>query len=171
MVQKPPISGIEVLTSDHNVGDFSCGTPDFDDWLRNHALQSQRSDGVRVYVLHRDGRVVAYYALTFGSVAKSAAPSRIGRGIAEYGIPVIILARLAVDEDEKHHGLGTALLRDALLRAEQAAEIGGLRALLIHVYDDAVKPFYEQFDIFEESPTDRLHLFLLMKDLRKELGQ
>jgi len=165
-----PISDVEPLGAGHDVSDFDCGTPAFNDWLREHALNSQRSDGVRVYVLHRAGRVVAYYALTFGSVEKSKAPDRIGRGLGEYGgIPVIILARLAVDRSEQGRNLGSALFRDALLRAARASEIGGLRALLIHVYEDSVRPFYAKYNL-QESPTDRMHLFLLMKDLRAMIG-
>lgn len=166
-----PISDVEPLTSQHDVTDFDCGVPVFNDWLRKHALQSQRSDGVRVFVLHRSGRVVGYYALTFGSVARAEAPPRHSAGLGQYGgIPVIILARLAVDAGEQGRNLGTALFRDALLRAAGASEIAGLRAMLIHVYDDSVRSFYARFNLLEESPTNPLHLFLLMKDLRRMIA-
>ncbi|RLT28015.1 MAG: GNAT family N-acetyltransferase [Chloroflexi bacterium] len=161
------MSAVELLTADHDLSEFDCGTEVFDTWLRDHALQSQRSDGVKVRVLHRAGRVVAYYALTFGSVGRESAPPRAGKGLGDYGgIPVIILARLAVDQREQGAGLGRYLVRDALLRSAAAAEIGGVRALLIHAYEEKVKTFYAKSGIKEESPTDPLHLFLLMKDLR-----
>ena len=90
---------------------------------------------------------------------------RVGRGIARHPIPMMLLARLAVDQTEQRRGLGKALLKDALLRTSQAAEIAGIRALLVHAKDDEARAWYASFD-FEPSPTDAYHLFLLMKDLR-----
>ena len=78
---------------------------------------------------------------------------------------MMLLARLAVDQTEQRRGLGKALLKDALLRTSQAAEIAGIRALLVHAKDDEARAWYASFD-FEPSPTDAYHLFLLMKDLR-----
>jgi predicted N-acetyltransferase YhbS len=78
---------------------------------------------------------------------------------------VILLGRLAVDRKEQRSGLGSHLLRDAIIRSVEAAEIIGVRALLVHALNDAAASFYRHFD-FEPSPTDALHLMLLMKDAR-----
>jgi GNAT superfamily N-acetyltransferase len=110
-------------------------------------------------------RVVGYYALAAGSVEHEEVPARIRKGLARYPVPVILLARLAVDQQERGRGLGAALLKDALTRAARAADEIGARAILVHAKDDEARSFYEHFD-FEPSPSDPLHLFLLMKDLR-----
>lgn len=160
-----PLSRVEPLTSAHDTSQFDCGEDELSRWLTDHALASQLSDGVRVWVVHRAGHVVGYYALTSAAVIKAEAPPRTGRGLGNYPIPVILLARLAVDRSEQGAGLGKALFKDALRKAAAAAEIVGSRALLIHAIDERARAFYQQFDV-EESPTDPLHLFLLMKDIR-----
>jgi len=121
-----------------------------------------------VYVAHRAGRVVGYYALAAASVELEEAPARVKKGLARRPIPVILLARLAVALSEQGRGLGAALLRDALNRIGSAADQIGARAVLVHAKDDEAKSFYQHYD-FEPSPTDPLHLFLLMKDLRAVL--
>ena len=109
--------------------------------------------------------MVGYYALAVASVEPESVPERVKRGLARHAIPVILHARLAVDLAEQRKGLGAALLKDALRRAVAAAEEIGARAVLVHAKDEEARVFYEKFD-FESSPTDPLHLFLLMKDLR-----
>jgi GNAT superfamily N-acetyltransferase len=159
------LSGSEPLTNDHDVESFDCGRDSITTWLRDYALASQRGESARVYVVHRAGRVVGYYALAAASVEKAEAPTRVGRGLPSQSIPVVLLARLGVDTTEQGTGLGRALVKDALLRTARAADQIGARALLVHALDEDVIPFYEQWD-FERSPTNPLHLFLLMKDLR-----
>lgn len=110
--------------------------------------------------------MVGYYALAAGSVEPAQAPERVKKGLARHPIPVILLARLAVDRREHGNGLGKALLKDALIRAAGAATAIGARAVLVHAKDEEARTFYEHFD-FEPSPTDPLHLFLLMKDLQR----
>jgi len=90
-------------------------------------------------------------------------------GAGRYPVPLMILARLAVTQDEQGHGFGAALLKDALRRTVQAADIAGIRALFVHAKDDDARTFYERFD-FRPSPTDAYHLFLLMKDIRRFLA-
>jgi GNAT superfamily N-acetyltransferase len=107
---------------------------------------------------------MGYYSLTVGAVAHAAATERVRKAMPRYPISVMILARLAVDTRQAGQGLGKALLKDALLRTAQAADIAGIRALLVHAKDNDAKAFYEHFN-FEPSPTDPYHLFLLMKDL------
>jgi len=112
---------------------------------------------------------VGYYRLAVGAVEHADAPSRVGKGLARHPIPVMLLARLAIDRSEQGKGLGKGLLKDALLRTDRAAEIAGIRALLVHAKDEEARAWYARFDL-EPSPTDPYHLFLLMKDLRALLG-
>ncbi len=161
-------SGPEPLTATHDVKSFDCGRHELTEWLRRYALQNHQAGASRVYVVHRAGRVVGYYALTAGSVEPEEDPARVKKGLAHHRIPVILLGRLAVDVTEQGHGLGAALLKDALNRIASAADEIGARAVLVHAKDDEAKGFYEHYD-FEPSPTDPLHLFLLMKDLRAML--
>jgi predicted N-acetyltransferase YhbS len=102
--------------------------------------------------------------LAAGSVQTDAAPARIKKGLGKYPVPIILLARLAVDQKEKGKGLGKALLKDALLRAFRASELVGCRAVLVHAKDASAQAFYSRFG-FEPSPPNELHLFLLMKDI------
>jgi predicted N-acetyltransferase YhbS len=89
--------------------------------------------------------------------------------LAAHPVPVILLARLAVDGSEQRQGLGAGLLKDALLRATAAADIIGCRAVMVHAKDDKAQAFYQRFG-FEVSPTDPFRLFVLMKDVKASLG-
>jgi len=122
-----------------------------------------------VYVAHRVKKIVGYYALAAAGVEPDEAPKRVAKGLARHPIPVVLLARLAVDARERGKGLGAALLRDALIRSYSAAGQIGARAVVVHAKDDEARAFYEHFD-FEPSPSDSLHLFILMKDLRRLIG-
>lgn len=164
----PELSNVELLTAAHATGDFDCGKAELDDFLKRRALAAQGSRGARTYVVHRGGRVVGYYSVAAGAVAHQEAPERVATGLGQYPIPVVLLARLAVDVSEQRKGLGAALLKDALGRAAAAGEEIGVRAVLVHAKDEEAAAFYKRFD-FEPSPTDPLHLFLLMKDLRRLL--
>lgn len=167
------MSGFSVprrLEAKDDVDEFSCGQPDLDDWLKRFALINQRAGMTTVFVTLSDPKVVGYYALATGGVERADAPDRIIKGVPAHPIPVVLLARLAVDSSVQGKGVGRALLRDALIRVETAAEEIGIRALLIHAKDDQAREFYMKNGEFEPSPTDPLHLFLLMKDLRKLLA-
>ena len=135
-------------------------------------LTNQKADSAQTYCVCRSGerRVIGYYSLTVGAVDRAEAPSRTVKGLARHPVPVMLLARLAVDASEQGRGLGKALLKDALLRAAQAADIAGIRAFLVHAKDEAARAFYERFD-FESSPVDPFQLFLLMKDVRVALEE
>ena len=163
-------SRIRKLTPRDDVDDFSCGQPDLDDWLKRFALVNQRAGMTTVFVTLSDSKVVGYYALATGGVERANAPSRVTSGVPAHPIPVVLLARLAVDSSTQKNGLGRQLLRDALIRVEAAANEIGIRALLIHAKDEAARDFYMKQAEFEPSPTDPLHLFLLMKDLKKLLA-
>lgn len=113
--------------------------------------------------------VVGYYALAAGSVEQDVARERVKKGLAKPSIPIMLLARLAVDLHWQKQGVGAALLKDATLRTLQATNIAGIRALVVHAKDEVAKQFYERFD-FIPSPSDPLHLFILLKDLRTLLS-
>jgi GNAT superfamily N-acetyltransferase len=162
-------SGPRKLAAQDDVETFNCGQLDLDDWLRRFAFVNQRAGMATVFVTLFEDKVVGYYALATGGIDKEKTPDRVARGQPAYPIPIILLARLAVDSSAQGKGLGRALLKDALSRVAAAADEIGVRALLIHAKDEHAKAFYMQCAEFEPSPTDPLHLFLLMKDLRKVL--
>ena len=161
-------SEIEKLAPDHEVSAFDCGREELNVWLKRHALTSQRSDSAQSYVLCERDSVVGYYALVAGSVDREEAPGRIAKGMPRHPIPVLLLARLAVDSAHQGRGVGAILLGDALYRAASGAEIIGARALLVNAKDEDARAFYERYD-FEPSPVHPLQMFLLMKDLRAAL--
>ena len=162
-----PYGVIQKLSAGHDVSAFDCGKEPLDRFLKRYALVNQKANGAQTYVVCRAGSdaVAGYYSLTVGGVEHAEAPKRITQGLARHPVPVMLLARLAVNRSEQGHGLGKALLKDALLRTAQAADIAGIRALIVHAKDKEARVFYERFD-FEPSPTDPFHLFLLMKDLK-----
>jgi GNAT superfamily N-acetyltransferase len=161
---------IERLTRGHDLGAFDCANATLNDWLKKFAWSNQQADSAKTYVALAANRVVGYYALTTGSVHKHESPLRIAKGLANHPIGIVLLARLAVDQSQQGKGLGKALLFDALSRIEDAADIVGVRAVLVHAIDDAAKRFYLHFE-FEESPVDPYQLLLLLKDLRKAIHQ
>lgn len=113
-----------------------------------------------------DQTVVGYYALAVGSVEQEEAPERVKKGLAKHSIPIMLLARLAVDRHWQKRGIGAGLLKNATLRTLQAADIAGIRALVVHAKDDEAREFYQHFN-FVPSPSDPLHLFMLLKDIRQ----
>lgn len=163
------LSQVEVLSNIHDLSQFDCGTHEsLNLWLKKYALQNQASDSARTYVVHRANAVVGYYAISAGSISKESATLRAARGLANHPIPIALLGRLAVHKAEQGTGLGRALLKDALIRMERAADILGIRAVLVHAMGRQARAFYARFE-FEPCPDDELHMMLLMKDLRREL--
>ncbi len=157
------------LDSLHDRTLFECGVGPLNEYLKKYALQTQKKDAARTYVLTRDENVVVgFYTLVFGSVSVEETPREIASGLGKYPIPIILLARLAVDNGEAGKGLGKTLLKDALLRTIQAADIAGLRAMLTHAKDEEAKRFYQKFG-FQESPIEPLTLMLSIKDIRASL--
>lgn len=157
---------IEKLQRHHAIDAFDCGREELNRFLQQHALQNQQSGGTQTYVGLAGQSVVGYYALAVGSVEQEEAPERVKKGLGKHSIPIMLLARLAVDRHWQKQGIGAALLKDAVLRTLQAADIAGIRALVVHAKDDEARRFYERFD-FLPSPSDPLHLFMLLKDARK----
>jgi GNAT superfamily N-acetyltransferase len=149
------------LDGGHDRGVFDYGAPPLNLYLRNYALQNQKRGIVRNYVTtHKDDKiVVAYYSLVYASLDQQLLPPRLVKGLGKYDIPIMLLARLAVDRREQGKGLGKALLKDAILRTMQAAEIAGLKVLLVHAKDEAAADFYRKHG-FEQVLGDPLKLFL-----------
>ncbi len=166
---KPPLSAVELLTSEHDLSQFDCGRhASLTDWVKRIARMNQSSGDTRTYVVHRHLSVVDYYSLAPGSISRKEATARARKSAPE-PIPIVLLARLAVDQREQGLGLGSALLKDALQRAYAGAEIIGGRAILVHAIDAAAAAFYRKFG-FESCPGLETHLMLLMKDLRATLA-
>ena len=162
----PPV--IERLSASHALEQFDCGKEDLNRFLHRFALTNQQAGGSRTYVASRAGTVLGYFSLSVGSVMHIDAPPRVTKGQPRHPIPIMLLARLAVDRKEHGRGIGQGLLKDALLRTSQAADIAGIRALLVHAKDEEARQFYLHFD-FDPSPTNPYHLFLLLKDIRRIL--
>jgi GNAT superfamily N-acetyltransferase len=169
MTTETPLSKPVALDKSHDLSAFDCGVEALNDYLRKHAFQNHQNRSARTYAATRGARVVGYYTLAAGSVSREETPQRVAQGLGQYPVPVILLARLAVDFGEKGQGLGKALLKDALLRAAQASDMVGCRAVLTHAKDESAKNFYSKFG-FEPSPLNELHLYFLMKDITKILG-
>jgi GNAT superfamily N-acetyltransferase len=161
---RPP----QPLERRHRLDDFDCGEPALDEWLKRHARGAHASGSARVFVatLEDQETVVGYYALAAAQVAPDEATERALKGQPRTRpVPAILLARLAVDREHQRAGLGRSLLQDVMLRCLDAAEAIGARVLLVHAKHEAAKAWYMQYG-FEESPTDALHLLMLLKDVR-----
>ena len=160
-----------LLTGGYNVDTFDCGRESLNLYLRRFALTNTASGVAKTYVttVNGDVAVIGYYSLAAGSVDKTSVPQRIAQGLPKYPVPVILLARWAVDRRYQAHGLGKSLLQDAIRRSLSAADLIGVRALLVHAIDQAAADRYSRYG-FRESPTDPLHLMILIKDLRHNLG-
>ena len=161
------LTGPEPLAADHVLDGFDSGQPTLDTWLISRALRNEREGGSRTYVVCDHGVVVAYYCLSTGSVARKDSPGRVRRNMPD-PIPVMLVGRLAVDRTHQGQGIARALMRDAILRTMKAAEIVGVRALLVHALDEAAAKFYRHLG-FLPSPLDPLMLALPLSAARKTL--
>jgi GNAT superfamily N-acetyltransferase len=150
------------IEASDSVDEFSCGEPSLDDYLTRRALANDLAGASRCYVATREGRVVGYYALAVGSVLHADVAGKYRRNMPD-PIPVVLLSRLAVDTKEQGNGLGKHLLLDAIYRSFEVARVAGVRAILVHALHEQARDFYLRYD-FEPSPTDPLHLLLLIKD-------
>ena len=168
MTAEPPLT-LEPLHGQHRVAAFDCGVAALNDYLIRRALSDQQAGKSRTLVAARGKRVVAFVSLAAASVEPSIATGRVAKGQGAQSVPVILLARLAVDAPEQRRGLGTAMLVEALARCARAAELVGVRAILVHAKNEQARSFYMKYG-FETSPTHPLHLFMLMKDVRRNLA-
>jgi GNAT superfamily N-acetyltransferase len=164
------IRRVEKLRRDHPVEDFDCGREELNRYLVRYAWQNQQAGAGQTYVGLVGEVIVGYHTLAVGHVTVEHAPERLTKGLAKHPVPIMLLARLAIDHRWQGQGVGKALLRDAMQRTLQAADIAGIRALAVHAKDEDARRFYEHFD-FVPSPTDPLHLFVLLKDLRRLISE
>lgn len=146
------------LTGSHEVSEFDCGNGALNDWLIKRALKNQSSGASRTFVICQDDRVVGYYALASGSVERIASTKSIARNMPE-PIPVMVLGRLAIHNTMHGQRLGSALLKDALLRTLSVAKNVGIRAILVHAISEDAKRFYLGYG-FQVSPIDPMTLML-----------
>jgi len=167
-MSEPKLDPPTPLLKAHKLEQFDCGSEALNDYLRRFALQNHQSGLARTYVAARGKRVVGFYSLAFGSIDHQSGTLRVAKGLPRHPIPIMLLARLAVDEKEQGNGIGKALLKDAIFRTLQASEIAGLRAMLVHAKDKPAQAFYKKFG-FDPSPTNELHLMLLIKDMRRSI--
>ncbi len=161
MQLRPP----EPLAASHRLDDFECGEAVLDDWLKRRALSNQASGASRTFVVtDEDGHVRGYYAMAAGAVSHRLATSGVRRNMPD-PVPVMVLARLAVDRRAQGLHLGAALLQDAVNRAVAVAQNAGVRALLAHALDEKARQFYEHYG-FQPSPTHPLTLMLRLSSVR-----
>lgn len=157
---------IEKLSRRHAVEAFDCGEPGLNRYLNRFAAANQAANAAQTYVGLADDLVIGFHTLVVSEVRCEDAPDRLSKGLARHPLPLMLLARLGVHRDWQGRGIGAGLLKDAMRRTVQAADIAGIRALAVHAKDEAARSFYQRFD-FRDSPTDAMHLFVLVKDLRR----
>ncbi len=164
----------ELLAARHQLKGFRCRSEEQTAWLVEVAKQAHGTGTTRVFVVTEvdQPHVVAYYAWCMASVAIVDLPERLRRGAGRYPQPIALLARLGVDERHEGQGLGAALLLDVITRVASLSNAIGCRGLLVHAESEQVRSFYEHLiPEFVRSPTDPLHLLLLLKDIRRTLGR
>jgi len=152
----------EPIQNSHDISSFDCGNSLLNDWLKRRALASHLGGATRCYVVLQANVVVAYYALSAGAVADNQATGNVKRNMPD-PIPVLVLARLAIDQRCQAQGLGKALLKDAVQRAMRVAKEVGVRALLVHAIDTPATAFYVKHG-FSVSPLASLTLIVRLPD-------
>jgi GNAT superfamily N-acetyltransferase len=160
-------SAPELLAGHHELGAFDCGVAALDAWLKRRALANQASGASRTFVVCEGTKVIGYYALASGAVNIAAASGRFRRNMPD-PIPIALLARLAIDRARQGNGLGRALFRDAGMRVARAADVIGIRGILVHAISANAREFYLALG-FEPSPVDPMMLMLTLNDLRRSL--
>ena len=156
------------LEPSHSLSDFDCGKPALNDWLVRHSRQAQGSGSAKTFVVTENSRVAGFFSLTVGQVDILEVPERIKKGMGRYPIPIVILARLAVNLTDQGRGIGRGMLQDAIRRTLLIAEQAGIRAMLTHALDEEAERFYLRFG-FVPSPLRERQFMLLLKDAKKLL--
>ena len=164
----PKLTAPEALNAHHILDDFDCGQDALNDWPKHRTLKNEASGASRTYVVRHQSHVVAYYTLATGAMQCARAQGRVRRNIPD-PIPVMVLGRLAVHTNWQRKGLGRDLLADAIRRTLQAADIAGIRALVVHALSAEAKRFYERFGL-QSSPTDPMDLMITLKDAKAHLS-
>lgn len=164
MGSRVTLAAPEPLTAHHDTNAFTCGVESLDRWLKQRALKNQITGASRTFVVCEDKRVLAYYALASSAVAAELATGRLRRNMPD-PIPVVVLGRLAIDQSLHGQGIGRALVRDACLRVMAAADVIGIRGLLVHALSPELQTFYEHVG-FESSPLQPMTLMATLSDAR-----
>lgn len=157
----------------HLLDEFECGSTEQTEWLQRFARQSASMGTTKVFAVTQTGsdRVVAYYGWCLAQLGIGDAPERLRKGAGRYPQPVALLARLGVDLAHEGNGLGAGLLTDVIARVAALSGEIGCRGILVHTESQAARDFYLHLvPEFEQSPTDELHLVLMLKDIRRALG-
>lgn len=155
------------LTPHHDLEPFASGAVPLDSWLKDRARQNEAGGASRTYVICEGLQVVGYYSLAAGSVLHHTATGRVRRNMPE-PVPAALLGRLAIDQRWQGRGIGSALLRDAVLRVVGAAETIGVRALLVHAISESAKEFYEHWGL-TPSPVEPMTLMITIEEARRML--
>jgi GNAT superfamily N-acetyltransferase len=159
------ITAPQPLTGMHEVSSFDCGETTLNEWIKRRALKNEGQGASRTYVICEGEVVIGYYALAVGGVAHKEAPSAIKRNMPD-PIPVMILGRLAVDQNYRNKQLGSSLLRDALLRTLQVSQTAGIKAVMVEAISDKAKSFYKKHG-FRDSPIEERLLFITIAEVEK----
>lgn len=153
------------LAASHQLAEFGCGEATLDDWLKRRAWANQLTGASRTFVVaDQQARVHGYYAMAAGAVAHQDATGGVRRNMPD-PIPVMVLARLAVDLRAQGLKLGAALLQDAVKRAAVVSHHAGVRALLVHALDERARQFYEHYG-FQVSPQHPMTLMLRLSGVK-----
>ncbi len=158
---------VELLTGTRDFGRFDSGVPELDRWLRNSAEVAHAAGTAATYLLCRGDQVVGYYAVAMSSVNHATSPSRLRRGMPD-PVPVVLLARLAIDRSEQGHRLGGYLLVDALRRCVRGGREFGARAVVVDAIDERAAEFYRHFDFHD---LDARRLWRRLSDIATALGE
>lgn len=162
--------GPVLLEKSHEFLEFDCGKEPLNTFLQRHALANQANGSARTFVGLEGNRVIGYYSLAVGSVLYDEAPERMAKGLARHPIPILLMARFAVDRGYQGLGVGRGLFKDALKRSLGVAKEAGVRAFMTHAKDDEAKALYLRFGM-QECPANPLHLYLLMKDVERSITE
>jgi GNAT superfamily N-acetyltransferase len=161
------LSAPEKLQPHHELDAFQCGVPPLDDWLKRQAQRNEQRGASRTYVACLESRVIGYYCISMGALARELSPKPMQRNMPD-PVPVAVLGRLAVDQAYSGRGIGSALLRDATLRVLQTADVIGVKAILVHAISEEARQFYLGRG-FDESPAQPMTLCLLLETARRAL--
>lgn len=162
-------TGPVLLQKSHDFLEFDCGKEPLNTFLIRHALANQANGSARTFVGLEGQRVIGYYSLAVSSIVYDEAPDGMAKGLARHPIPILLMARFAVDHDYHGFGIGRGLFKDALKRCLTVAKEAGVRAFMTHAKDDEAKSLYLRFGM-TECPSNPLHLYFLMKDVERTIA-
>lgn len=157
------------ISTDHELADFDSGELSLNEWLKKRALKNQATSVSRCFVLCNNKKVIGYYSLSAGAISCESTPKTIRRNMPD-PLPVLLLSRLAIDKNYHNKGLGSALLRDAMIRAVSVAATAGVFAILVHALSEQAKRYYLSRG-FVESPLQSMTLFMTLETVRSILAE